>query len=108
MRRGHKVRGMGTSDEAAGLRHTAWGEPELPKTGALIPDTFPRARSQASTQERGDMCGRPEGWTGLEVGALVDGVGSIRKASAVFSGRLEITVLPKISFSNVGANEKKT
>lgn len=52
------------------------------------------------------MCGHHEGRTGLEVGALVDGGGSIRKAFAVFSGRLEITVLAKISFSNVGANEK--
>lgn len=34
------------------------------------------------------MCGHHEdrmgsGWSGMEVGALVDGVGSIRKASAV-------------------------
>lgn len=79
---------MGTRDEAAGLRCTTWGKPGLPKAGTVIPDTFPRARSQASTQDREDMCGHHEdrmgsGCSGMEVGAPVDGVGSIRKASAV-------------------------
>lgn len=79
---------MGTRDEAAGWRCTTWGKPGLPKTGTVIPDTFPRARSQASTQDREDVCGHHEdrmgsGWSGTEVGALVDGVGNIRKASAV-------------------------
>lgn len=79
---------MGTRDEAAGWRCTTWGKPGFPKTGTVIPDTFPRARSQASTQDREDVCGHHEdwmgsGWSGTEVGALVDGVDSIRKASAV-------------------------